>query len=130
MNINEVSNQDLEETNELDDNQELDDDDSQLSEEEEFKIAFNAMYNEKNGTEGTIHCSMCGVEFDWYDYQANNYLYKYLGYGSKYDPSVFEAHLCCECLDKIVDMIKPQFKENPIKQCELRDGVIQLAEED
>ena len=64
-------------------------------------------------------CSMCGKEFDELDLQEDFYFKHYIGYGSKYDLNIFEARLCCDCFDKILDTVLPMFKSNPLNEYEI-----------
>lgn len=48
-------------------------------------------------------CNMCGKEFDVVDNNARLRLGCSVGYGSKYDGSVVECDLCCDCFDKLLD---------------------------
>lgn len=50
-----------------------------------------------------VVCNMCGNEFDMFDLDADNALYKHLGYGSKYDGDYLKLDICCKCLDTIID---------------------------
>ena len=58
-------------------------------------------------------CTMCGTEInrllEWY------YSYKgFFGYGSKYDEERIELTLCCDCIDRVVDLIRPLCKTDPL----------------
>ena len=64
---------------------------------------------------------MCGNELDDWDLDADFHFNRYIGFGSKYDLSIFEAHLCCKCFDKILDTILPMFKNNPLSEYEIVD---------
>lgn len=64
-------------------------------------------------------CSMCGKELDELDLQEDFYFKHYIGYGSKYDLNIFEARLCCDCFDKILDTVLPMFKSNPLNEYEI-----------
>ena len=64
-------------------------------------------------------CSMCGKELDEFDLQEDFYFKHYIGYGSKYDLDIFEARLCCDCFDKILDTLLPMFKSNPLNEYEI-----------
>ena len=64
-------------------------------------------------------CSMCGKELDEFDLQEDFYFKHYIGYGSKYDLNFFEARLCCDCFDKILDAVLPMFKINPLSEYEI-----------
>lgn len=64
-------------------------------------------------------CSMCSNKLDEFDLQENFSFKRYIGYGSKYDLNIFEARLCCDCFDKILDTVLPMFKSNPISEYEI-----------
>lgn len=50
-------------------------------------------------------CNMCGKTLDTYD-QQNGFGFRHkAGYGSKFDGEQFSADFCCECHDKIIDMV-------------------------
>ena len=122
--------QEIKEDGLFEDNQELiDESQEELNPLEDMNLTYNLLYNENHGTKGKAYCTMCGEEFEWEDYQANHYYSEYMGYGSRYDPSVFEVQLCCRCFDDVIDMIIPLFKTNPIKECEFKDGAIRLKED-
>jgi hypothetical protein len=72
-------------------------------------------------TETKLACTMCGNELDDWDLDADFHFNRYIGFGSKYDLSIFEAHLCCKCYDKILDTILPMFKNNPLSEYEIVD---------
>lgn len=59
-------------------------------------------------------CTMCGKEFDMWDEQENFCFEHNVGYGSKYDMEKVNVNLCCDCFDKVMDMIIPMCKESPI----------------
>ena len=61
-------------------------------------------------------CTMCGKTFDDWDLQENNHIKHYFGYGSKHDLQIFEADLCSNCYDKIIDTILPLFPSSPIRE--------------
>lgn len=74
-----------------------------------------------DNTENKFICTMCGNELDDWDLDADFHFNRYIGFGSKYDLSIFEAHLCCKCFDKILDTILPMFKNNPLSEYEIVD---------
>ena len=43
---------------------------------------------------------------DFWDIQEDNTIHKTAGYGSKYDEEEIELHICCDCMDKIIDQCK------------------------
>ena len=69
--------------------------------------------------EKELVCTMCGNKLDDCDLDANFHFQRYIGFGSTYDLSIFEARLCCKCYDKILDTIVPMFKYNPLSEYEL-----------
>ena len=40
---------------------------------------------------------------DFWDIQEDNTIHKTAGYGSKYDEEEIELHICCDCMDKLID---------------------------
>ena len=72
----------------------------------------------------TLYCTMCEKEFDDCDYDFNCSIEKWIGFGSKYDLTIFKAHLCCTCFDKVLDTILPMFKKSPLTEYDLvnKDG--------
>ena len=59
-------------------------------------------------------CTYCGNAFNEWDEQENNSFRKLVGYGSKYDLSVVEVKLCCNCFDRFIDKICECGAINPI----------------
>lgn len=57
----------------------------------------------------SVSCNMCGKPLDTFDTQEDFSIHRKLGYGTKNDGSVLDLHLCCDCLDRLVDncMISP-----------------------
>lgn len=51
-------------------------------------------------------CNLCGKIFDVYDEQHDFSLVRRLGYGSVYDGNEIELDICCDCMDKLLDMCK------------------------
>lgn len=52
-------------------------------------------------------CNMCGREFDIWDEQEHFHFYAdRIGYGSKYDDHKLRLDLCCDCMDRIIDVCK------------------------
>lgn len=49
-------------------------------------------------------CNLCGKNFDFWDEQGNFSIYTRIGYGSKYDDEQLKLDLCCECMDKLIDL--------------------------
>lgn len=56
-------------------------------------------------------CSLCGKEFNFFDHQEDYTIDKVLGYGSKYDGEHLRLHICCGCMDTIIE----QSMLNPLK---------------
>lgn len=56
------------------------------------------------------YCSACGKIFDLCDIQENFCFDRVIGYGPKYDEMQIRFNLCCDCFDKIIDIIKPIIK--------------------
>lgn len=54
-------------------------------------------------------CNVCGKEFDIYDKQEDFTIERHVGYGSKYDGELVSLHMCCDCMDKLIDScrVKP-----------------------
>jgi hypothetical protein len=40
---------------------------------------------------------------DVWDVQEDYTIHTRIGYGSKYDEEEVELHICCDCMDKIID---------------------------
>ena len=49
-------------------------------------------------------CNMCGKTFDGWDEQENFSIYRTIGYGSRHDGEILSLDLCCDCMDKLIDM--------------------------
>ena len=50
-------------------------------------------------------CNLCGKTFDLWDEQEDFSIYKRrIGYGSRYDDHELKLNLCCDCMDRIIDM--------------------------
>lgn len=64
------------------------------------------------------NCSMCGKDFNVWDEQAGFCFKSRIGYGSIYDGEVICMDLCCECFDKIMEIIIPMCRVNPIHEAE------------
>jgi hypothetical protein len=57
---------------------------------------------------------MCGKEFDIWDKQENFCFCHRVGYGSRHDGDDIRLNLCCDCFDKVLDVIIPMCQESPI----------------
>ena len=49
------------------------------------------------------YCNLCGREMDFADAVADFKLYKYLGYGTKYDGDLLDMKICCKCMERLID---------------------------
>lgn len=49
------------------------------------------------------YCNICGSKMDVWDIQEDYTIHTRIGYGSKYDEEEIELHICCDCMDKIID---------------------------
>lgn len=62
-----------------------------------------------------IFCNICGKRMDDFDIQENFTIKKsIIGYGSSHDGDGLNLHICCDCIDKIIDkcMIDPIVHQN------------------
>lgn len=48
-------------------------------------------------------CNMCGKEFDEFDMFAKFAINTQIGYGSVHDGEHLDLHLCCDCMDHLID---------------------------
>ena len=49
-------------------------------------------------------CNMCGAKLDIWDEQEDFSIIKdKLGYGTSYDSEPLELHLCCTCMEDIIN---------------------------
>lgn len=63
-------------------------------------------------------CNMCNQPFDIFDAQEDFGFQYYVGYGSRHDGNYIEAHFCCECFDKIFNVLNALCM-NPILEKEI-----------
>ena len=63
----------------------------------------------------STECTMCGKTLDEWDKYENYGADLHIGYGSKYDMSRLRFQLCCDCFDRILDMVVPLCKTNPLE---------------
>lgn len=49
------------------------------------------------------YCNICGSKMDFWDIQEDYTIHTTAGYGSKYDEEEIELHICCDCMNKIID---------------------------
>ena len=61
-------------------------------------------------------CNMCGNTFKFWDHEENISFDHLIGYGSAHDMHRIRLNLCCKCFDKVIDLITPQCKHNPISE--------------
>lgn len=50
-----------------------------------------------------IVCNKCGKPLDLWDTQEDFSIRRSLGYGTKYDGDKLDIHLCCNCMEKLID---------------------------
>lgn len=60
-------------------------------------------------------CNVCGRKFNQLDEQENFGFDYHVGYGSKYDLTHLQAHICIDCFDKLMDQFIPACKISPDK---------------
>lgn len=49
------------------------------------------------------YCNICGSKMDFWDIQEDYTIHTTAGYGSKYDEEEIEIHICCDCMDRLID---------------------------
>lgn len=50
-----------------------------------------------------MNCNICGRELDIIDEHEDYSIIKHpLGYGTKYDGDDLDLHICCDCLEKLI----------------------------
>ena len=59
---------------------------------------------------------MCGKKFKLHDKFADLHFEKQIGYGSVHDGENLDLYLCCECFDRLADVLNLICKENIFKQ--------------
>ena len=52
------------------------------------------------------YCNKCGRKLDDWDMMADFSISRVMPYGSKYDGDFVDVHLCCDCMDELVDDCK------------------------
>ena len=55
---------------------------------------------------------MCGKKFELHDKFANFNFEKQIGYGSFHDGKTLKINLCCECFDRLAEILNLICKEN------------------
>lgn len=50
-----------------------------------------------------IICNRCGKKFDIWDAQEDFTIQTQMGYGTKFDGDSLEIHLCCSCMEMLID---------------------------
>lgn len=50
-----------------------------------------------------MKCNICGKEFDEWDTMQGFGIQTYIGFGSRHDMSMLNLHICCDCMDTIID---------------------------
>lgn len=51
-------------------------------------------------------CNVCGRDFDETDAREDYSVHKTMGYGTKFDGDTIDLHLCCECMEKLIEGCK------------------------
>ena len=51
-------------------------------------------------------CNLCGKRFDIYDANEDYIFERLMGYGTKYDGTLLNLHLCCNCMEQLIDKCK------------------------
>ena len=59
-------------------------------------------------------CTLCGKKMTMWDKQEKFMLNYHVGYGSKYDTTIVDVRLCCDCFDKLIDHISMHGKYDPV----------------
>ena len=57
-------------------------------------------------------CTMCGRKFELHDKFANFNFEKQIGYCSVHDGKTLKINLCCECFDRLAEILNLICKEN------------------
>ena len=57
-------------------------------------------------------CTMCGKKFELHDICADLHFEKQIGYGSIHDGETLKLNLCCECFDRLAEILNLICKEN------------------
>lgn len=72
-------------------------------------------YTQKGGEFKLVKCTCnkCGKDFDIWDASEYFHIHQKLGFGTKFDGAKLKLHLCCSCMEEIIDscIISP-VKEN------------------
>lgn len=53
-----------------------------------------------------LKCNLCGKKMHLMDTQNDFNITKKLGYGSFYDDEKIEIHICCNCIDNLIESCK------------------------
>lgn len=57
-------------------------------------------------------CTMCGKNFELHDISADLRFEKQIGYGSVHDGERLKLNLCCECFDRLANVLNVICKDN------------------
>lgn len=49
------------------------------------------------------YCNICGSKMDFWDIQEDYTIHTTAGYGSKFDEEEIELHICCDCMDRLIE---------------------------
>lgn len=69
-------------------------------------------YPTQRGVHENKTCNKCGKPLDIWDVQEDFSWNSRLGYGTKYDGCDLQLHLCCSCMEKLID----ECAVSPIKE--------------
>lgn len=56
-----------------------------------------------NENKPIVVCNKCGKPLDMWDTQENFSIHRHLGYGTSYDGDTLDLHLCCGCIEKLIE---------------------------
>lgn len=62
----------------------------------------------------TKKCNKCGKDFDMWDKQEGFGFHYNVGYGSRFDKTIIDLDLCCDCFDSLMYELIPQCTYNPV----------------
>lgn len=78
-----------------------------------------------------MNCNMCGEEMDQNDVIYNPFaIYVKMGYGTIYDNSILDLHLCHNCQNKLLTYLIENCKINPIITNDANDELLYQAYQD
>lgn len=71
---------------------------------------------------GTMKCSVCGNTMDIFDIQEKFHFDRWIGYGSIHDTEHIKFDLCCDCFDRLFELIRPYLPDPCIVEYDLTTG--------